>query len=428
MNFDVLKILYYLAIILLATKGMGILSRMLGLPQVVGMVIAGLLIGPAIFGQIDSIGFNGIINPTQEEMDVLKTFSQIGVVLILFSSGLETDTKELRKSGFAATMVATMGVIVPIALGTVVTALFMGGIETLKDHETLMNALFVGCILAATSVGITVETLRELGKLKTKVGTTILSAAIIDDVLGIVALSLITSLDGDGSVGMTLLKSLGFFVVGIGLGFPIKYAFVWICKHYPHTRRTSIFALAVCFFYSYAAETFFGIAAITGAFLAGIMLSGLKDTDFVDKKVLTNGYMIFSPLFFAYIGISADFSAFKPSDLIFGLVFVAVGIIGKIIGCGSVARLCKYNTRDSATIGFGMIARGEVALAVYTTGHSLIKETGGINPLIATIMLIVITSILCPVFLKLVFGSHKHEDSHPTTLHDIQTDSLEGGY
>ncbi len=428
MNFDVLKILYYLAIILLATKGMGILSKMLGLPQVVGMVIAGLLIGPAIFGQIDSIGFNGIINPTQEEMDVLKTFSQIGVVLILFSSGLETDTKELRKSGFAATMVATMGVIVPIALGTVVTALFMGGIETLRDHETLMNALFVGCILAATSVGITVETLRELGKLKTKVGTTILSAAIIDDVLGIVALSLITSLDGDGSVGMTLLKSLGFFVVGIGLGFPIKYAFVWICKHYPHTRRTSIFALAVCFFYSYAAETFFGIAAITGAFLAGIMLSGLKDTDFVDKKVLTNGYMIFSPLFFAYIGISADFSAFKPSDLIFGLVFVAVGIIGKIIGCGSVARLCKYNTRDSATIGFGMIARGEVALAVYTTGHSLIKETGGINPLIATIMLIVITSILCPVFLKLVFGSHKHEDSHPTTLHDIQTDSLEGGY
>lgn len=428
MDFDVLKILYYLAIILLATKGMGILSRMLGLPQVVGMVIAGLLIGPAIFGQIDAIGFNGIINPTQEEMDVLKTFSQIGVVLILFSSGLETDTKELRKSGFAATMVATMGVIVPIALGTVITALFMGGLHTLKDHEVLMNALFVGCILAATSVGITVETLRELGKLKTKVGTTILSAAIIDDVLGIVALSLITSLDGDGSVGMTLLKSVGFFAVGIGLGFPIKYAFVWICKRYPHTRRTSIFALAVCFLYAYAAETFFGIAAITGAFLAGIMLSGLKDTDFVDKKVLTNGYMIFSPIFFAYIGISADFSAFKPSDLIFGLVFVAVGIIGKIVGCGSVARLCKYSTRDSATIGFGMIARGEVALAVYTTGHTLIKDSGGINPLIATIMLIVISSILCPVFLKLVFGSHKHEDSHPTRLHDIQTHSLEGGY
>lgn len=428
MDFDVLKILYYLAVILLATKGMGILSRMLGLPQVVGMVIAGLLIGPAIFSQINVISFNGIINPTQEEMDVLKTFSQIGVILILFSSGLETDTKELRKSGFAATMVATMGVIVPIALGTLITGFFMGGIGTLKEHENLMNALLVGCILAATSVGITVETLRELGKLKTKVGTTILSAAIIDDVLGILALSLITSFDGGGSVGMTLLKSLGFFVIGIGLGFPIKYLFVWICKRYPHTRRTSIFALAICFIYAYAAETFFGIASITGAFLAGIMLSGLKDTDFVDKKVLTNGYMIFSPIFFAYIGISADFSAFKPSDLLFGLVFVAVGIIGKIIGCGSVARLCKYSTRDSATIGFGMIARGEVALAVYTTGHSLIKASGGINPLIATIMLIVISSILCPVLLKLVFGSHKHEDSHQTKLHDVNTEVREGGY
>lgn len=411
MEFEVLNILFYLAIILLATKATGILARILGLPQVVGMVIAGLVIGPAIFSQIDAIPFNGIINPTPVEMDVLKSFSQVGVVLILFSSGLETDTKELGKSGFAATMVACAGVAVPVALGTVITALFMGGIDTLKDHETLMNALFVGCILSATSVGITVETLRELGKLKTKVGTTVLSAAIIDDVIGIIVLSIVTSLNGDGSVVETLLKAVGFFAVGIGIGFPIKYGFVWICKHYPHARRTSIFALAVCFLYAYAAEKFFGIASITGAFLAGIMLSGLKDTDFVDQKVLTNGYMIFSPIFFAYIGISADFSAFKPSDLIFGLVFVAVGILGKIIGCGGVAKLCRYNLRDSTTIGCGMIARGEVALAVYTTGHSLIKHSAdgtltGINPLVATIMLIVISSVLCPILLKLIFGKN----------------------
>ncbi len=411
MQFEVLNILFYLAVILLATKATGILARILGLPQVVGMVIAGLVIGPAIFSQIDALPFDGIINPSQIEMDVLKSFSQVGVVLILFSSGLETDTKELKKSGFAATMVACMGVAVPVALGTVITALFMGGIETLRDHDTLMNALFVGCILSATSVGITVETLRELGKLNSKVGTTVLSAAIIDDVIGIIVLSIVTSLNGDGSVIMTLVKAVGFFAVGIGIGFPIKYGFVWICKHYPHARRTSIFALAVCFLYAYAAEKFFGIASITGAFLAGIMLSGLKDTDFVDQKVLTNGYMIFSPIFFAYIGISADFSAFKPSDLIFGLVFVAVGILGKIFGCGGIAKLCKYNLRDSATIGCGMIARGEVALAVYTTGHSLIKHSAdgtltGINPLVATIMLIVISSVLCPILLKLIFGKN----------------------
>lgn len=432
MEFDVLNILLYLAVILLATKAMGILSRILGLPQVVGMVVAGLLVGPAIFSQIDAISFNGLINPTPIEMDVLKSFSQVGVVLILFSSGLETDTKELKKSGFAATMVAFAGVLVPIGLGTVAAAMFMGGIHTLKDHNYLMNALFVGCILSATSVGITVETLRELGKLKTKVGTTVLSAAIIDDVIGIIALSVITSLNGDGSVIMTLVKSLLFFAFAIGVGFPIKYGFVWMCKHYPHARRTSIFALAVCFIYSFVAERFFGIAAITGAFIAGIMLSGLKDTDFVDKKILTNGYMIFSPLFFAYIGISADFSAFRPSDLIFGLVFVAVGIIGKIVGCGGVAKLCRYNLRESSIIGCGMIARGEVALAVYTTGHSLIYHAAdgklaGINPLVATIMLIVISSVLCPILLKLIFNGGNHESSHETRLHEISTEHLEGG-
>ncbi|MBP9989685.1 MAG: cation:proton antiporter, partial [Ruminococcus sp.] len=409
MNFDVLQIIFYLAIILIATKGMGILSRITGLPQVVGMVIAGLLIGPAIFSRIGCIPFDGIINPTPEEMDVLKTFSQIGVIMILFSSGLETDTKELKKSGFAATMIALAGVLIPIVLGTVITSLFMGGIGELKHKEVLMNSLFVGCILSATSVGITVETLRELGKLNSKVGTTVLSAAIIDDVIGILALSIITSINGDGNVGLTVLKAVGFFALGIGVGFPVKWLFVWICKRYPHTRRTSIFALATCFIYAYVAEKFFGIAAITGAFLAGIMLSGLKDTDFVDKKVMTNGYMIFIPIFFAYIGISADFSMFKTSDLLFGLLFVAVGIIGKIVGCGAVAKICKYSARDSLTIGFGMIARGEVALAVYSTGHNLIRTSAdgtltGINPLIGTIMLIVISSILCPVFLKLVFN------------------------
>lgn len=413
MGFNVLNILLYVALILLAAKAMGIGARIIGLPQVVGMVLAGLIIGPAVFMQITAIPFRGFINPTPIEMDVLKSFSQIGVVLILFSSGLETDTKELKKSGFAATLIALAGVLVPICLGTMVSALFMGGLDTLKDHDSLMNALFVGCILSATSVGITVETLRELGKLKSKVGTTILSAAIIDDVIGIIALSVITSLNGEGSVGMTLLKAVGFFAVGIGLGFPIKYLFVWICKHYPQHQRTSVFALAVCFLYAYAAETFFGIAAITGAFLAGIMLSGLKDTDFVDRGVLTNGYMIFSPIFFAYIGISADFSSFKPSDLVFGLCFVAVGILGKILGCGAVGKVCRYNLRDSASIGCGMIARGEVALAVYTTGSGLIKtsETGaltGVDPLVATIMLIVISSVLCPILLKLIFGGKEN--------------------
>jgi len=408
MEFDIMNIFLYLAIILLATKIFGLLARKIGLPQVAGMVIAGLLIGPAIFSRL-GMGFQGLINPSEIELDVLNAFAQVGVALILFSSGMETDIKELKKSGIAATVIAMAGVAVPMALGTIGAAMFMGGIGSLANHETLMNALFVGAILAATSVGITVETLRELGKLNTKIGTTVLSAAIIDDVIGIIVLSIVTAMNGEGNIGMTLIKAVGFFVFTIGLGFILRKVFIWLEKSRPQSRRTGIFALAMCMFYAFAAEEFFGIAAITGAYMAGLMLSGMPDTNFVDRKIIVSGYMIFTPIFFAYIGISSDFSHFQLSDLIFGLVFVALGIIGKIVGCYFAAKGFKYTNHESLTIGFGMIARGEVALAVYAIGKSLIHTNSagtilGIDPLVGTIMLIIISSILCPVFLKIMFN------------------------
>lgn len=407
MQFDVMNIVYFLAVILLSTKLLGICARKLGLPQVVGMVIAGLLIGPAIIGRF-GWSFQGLIAPTEAEMDVLQSFSQIGTILILFSSGLETDLREMKKSGFASSMIALAGVIVPMLLGTVVSLLFMGGFSAALDQHKLLNAIFVGVILAATSVGITVETLRELGRLNTPIGTTILSAAIIDDIIGIIALSIVTGLHGGGNILITLLKAAGFFLFSIAVGLPVRKLFQYLEETRPHKRRTGIFGIALCFFFAYAAEKFFGVAAITGAFMAGLVLSGLHDTDYMDRKVLINGYMIFSPIFFAFIGISADFSMFRPSDLLFGAAIVAVGILGKLIGCGGTARLFGYNKSESLTIGYGMIARGEVALAVYSTGSALIYkgasgEILGVDPLVATIMLIVITSIACPICLKFMF-------------------------
>lgn len=418
MEFEVMKIVYYLAVILLATKLLGMLTRKLGLPQVVGMVVAGLLIGPAIFSQIP-IGFNGLVNPTEIEMDVLQTFSQIGVILILFSSGLETNLSDLKTSGFASSMIALSGVIAPIVLGTLGASLFMGGVsETFGDTNKLLNALFVGCILTATSVGITVETLREIGKLNSKLGTTILSAAIIDDVIGIIVLSLVTSLNGGGNPVTTLLKAAGFFTFSIGLGVLLRIFFKWSENKYPHKRRTGIFALAMCFIYAFCAEEFFGIAAITGAYMAGVMLSGLSDTKFVDRKILVSGYMFFSPIFFAFIGISADFSNFKIHDILFAVVFVAIGIISKIIGCGLAAKAVGFKLKDSAAIGCGMIARGEVALAVYSTASWLIyygKDGSliGIDPLFATIMLIILTSILCPILLKVFLKNTDESEDEP---------------
>lgn len=419
MEFEVVNIALYLAIILFATKLCGLITRRLGISQIVGMVIAGLLIGPAIFSHLGIPGFSGIINPSEIEMDVLDAFSQVGVILILFSSGIETDIKELKKSGLASTIIACVGVAVPIALGACAAILFMGGFGEFANAAKLHNALYVGCILAATSVGITVETLRELGKLNTKIGTVILSAAIIDDVIGIVALSLITSFK-EGNVWITLLKCVGFFVFTIGAGFLLRKLFIAIGKRHPHTRRIGIFALAMCFLFAYCAEKFFGVAAITGAYMAGLMLSGLNDAGFVDRKVIVSGYMIFTPIFFAYIGISANFSNFGTGEILFAVVLIIVGIVSKIIGCGGAAKLCGYNGRESLTIGCGMVARGEVSLAVYSSGYALVYfgangELLGIDPLLGTILLIIVSSIVCPILLKLCFKNKRPQEPIPAS-------------
>ena len=412
---EIINIFYYLAVILLLAKSFGLLARKIGLPQVTGMVVAGLLIGfLKRFNNPDNFFLSFFMNPDEQESEVLHAFSQVGVVLILFSSGLETKLSDLKKSGLAATVIAFAGVITPILFGTLGAMAFLHGYSE-YSHDKLLNAIFVGTILAATSVGITVETLKELGKLNGKVGQTVISAAVIDDVIGIIALSIVTSLKGNGAeqIGITLLKAVGFFAFAIGLGILLRIYFNWEERKFPHKRRTSIFAFAMCFFYAYCSEKFFGIASITGAYVAGIMISGLDDTPFVDRKAVVSGYMIFTPIFFAYIGISADFSSFSLNALWFSLAFVALGIAGKIIGCSLAAKPFGFTNKESLTVGCGMIARGEVALAVYSAGQSLIAAENGLDPLLATIMLILISSIVCPILLKLLFKDKRKSDELP---------------
>lgn len=410
MDEQVLNIFYYLAVILVFAKSFGLIARKIGLPQVAGMVVAGILVG--LMGKLhESWDENPVLwffmKPNEGEKEILHAFSQIGVVLILFSSGLETRIDDLKNSGLAATVIAVCGVVVPMLLGTLGALCFMKGYSAYSG-EKLLNAVFVGAILAATSVGITVETLKELGKLNGKVGQTVVSAAVIDDVIGIIALSIVTSLKGNGGTEIlfTVLKTVGFFIFSIGLGILLRMYFRWEVRKFPHKRRTSIFAFAMCFFYAFAAERFFNIASITGAYLAGIMLSGLDDTSFVDRKVVVSGYMIFTPIFFAYIGISnADQLAFSWEIFAFALCFVFLGILGKVAGCSLAAKPFGFTNKESLTLGCGMVARGEVALAVYETGKAkgLIAVNGGIDPLIATIMLIIVSSIVCPILLKLLF-------------------------
>ncbi|MBE7091221.1 MAG: cation:proton antiporter [Clostridiales bacterium] len=403
-DFDVLNLLYYLGVILIVTKGLGMLFRKIGLPQVAGMVVGGIALGLLGFLHTEHGLFSYFIKPDPVEDTVLKTLAEIGVVLILFTSGMETNVSDLKKSGIRATLIALAGVFIPIILGTLGTLLFLDGYANFTTAK-LLNACFCGVILAATSVGITVETLKEMGKLNTKLGTTIVSAAIIDDVIGILALSVLSGLSGGGSaleIVWTLLRCIGFFALTLVVGFFVRKIFKSEELRHPHTRHNIIFAVGICFLFAFVAEKFFGIAAITGAYLAGLSLSGLSDTKYVDRRINTGSYIIFIPVFFAYIGLSADFSGLSLSYLWFALTFTALGIIGKIVGCGAVARATGHNTRESLAVGCGMMARGEVALAVCAMGAGLIAE-GGIDPVIATVVLIVTSSILTPILLKTIF-------------------------
>lgn len=391
--------------------------RKLGLPQVVGAVIAGLLIGPAIWGLWGIGSPIELFKPgnfSSESNFFFKSLAEIGVIMILFSAGLETNVKDIKKTGAASLGVAIGGVVVPMVLGILIAVPFLGGFSNLKG-DVLFDAIFVGVILTATSVGIVVECLKEMGKLKGKLGTVILSAAIIDDILGIIVLSIVISLKNPAVNSLfSILKMLGFFVAAIGVGIPLNLLFKRIVKKHPQTRRIPIMALIMCLVYAYVAEEVFGVADITGAYLAGIMLSNLKDTGYIDRKIDINSYMLFSPVFFAYIGISADFSGIDGMALLFAAVFVVIGILGKIIGSGGAAKIFKYTNRESAIVGVGMLARGEVALVVCAKGleGGLFQGTV-INITLATILLIMVTSLLSPMFLKLLFKKYDDGSTPP---------------
>lgn len=377
-----------LAIILVAAKLCGIIARKFKAPQVVGMIIAGLLIGPGVLGWV-------------QQTDFLTKMAEIGVVLLMFSAGLETDLKELVKTGPVATLIACAGVFVPLALGTLLYMAFYG--VAAVGTEEFYKAVFIGCIMTATSVSITVQALRELGFLKGKVGTTILSAAIIDDIIGIIVLTFVIGFKNpESNAGEVVLNTVLFFVFAIVVGFISYKVFNLVDKRYPHTRRIPIISLAFCFVFAYVAEKFFGIADITGAYAAGIMLCSISDSQYIEEKIDINSYMLFGPVFFASIGLKTNIQGVTADIIWFSLAFVVVALIGKIIGCGLMAKICGFKGIDSLKIGVGMMTRGEVALIVAQKGLAVGLMSD--QYFTAVILLIIVSSISVPILLKLLYA------------------------
>ena len=381
-----------LALILLSTKVLGILTKRIQMPQVVGALVAGLILGPAMLNVLS-------------ETEFLTQLSELGVIVLMFSAGMGTDIQELKHSGKAGFLVALLGVIVPLVLGTGL-AMFAdrtGMIET----SGFLEDVFIGTILTATSVSITVETLKEIGKLDTKVGNTILAAALIDDVLGLIALTIVSSLSGgQDSIALVLLKIVLFFVFSAVVSFLAHKFFCWLMALWPgrERRRYPVLAFVLCLLMAYCAEEFFGVADITGAYVAGLVLSNLRDSHDIERRLDVNSYTLFGPLFFASVGISTDISAFDTSILAFSLAFLVVGLLSKIVGCGLMAWICRFKKEDALKIGVGMMNRGEVALIVSQKGLAVGLMNAAYFP--AVILLIIVSAVVTPIALKVLYSAY----------------------
>ena len=388
--------LLYLALILMCTKFLGLLTRRARMPQVVGALLAGLLLGPAVFKIIPQTEF-------------LTQTAEVGVVILMFCAGMETDVKELKKCGKAATIIAVIGVLVPLA-GGFATAWFFnrpGMIESNVSTSLVLQNVFIGVILTATSVSITVETLKELGKLNSAAGNAILGAAVIDDILGIIALTVITSM-ADPTVKLWVVlvkqkpchsskykKSNNFY----------KFFNYYSNRTKNGLQRYVIISFVFCLLMSYVAEEFFGVADITGAYVAGLVVSMIQKEDYLASRFSTLSYLYLSPIFFASIGLKVVIPQMSATIVWFAIVLTVVAILTKVVGCGLGAKLCKYSGRESLQIGVGMISRGEVALIVASKGEAL--GLMGEQLMGPVVIVVIITTIVAPILLKPVFHDKK---------------------
>lgn len=369
---------------------MGIITRKFNIPQVVGALIGGILLGPSVLGLVD-------------DAELLHHLAEIGVILLMFIAGMETDIRGLVKNGKASLIIAFLGVIVPIG-GGILLSMFSSVVGT-----QWVEWVFIGIVLSATSVSITVATLKEMGKLNTKISDTLLGAAIIDDIIGIIALASISGFSNMSSdknglqvVALTTLKVALFcvFAVVMWLIFS-KFFSKWFSETEKGLQRYAIIAITACFLFSFAAEYLFGVANIIGAFLAGLIFSNNSKNSYILDKCDVLSSLFFAPIFFASIGLKVNLQAIDGPMLLFSVVLTVVAVVTKLVGCGLGAKISGFSTKESLSIGAGMVSRGEVALIVASKGIELGISSTSILP--AVILMVLVTTILAPLLIKRSF-------------------------
>lgn len=409
--------LLVLAAILLTTKLLGLFSRWVRLPQVLGALVAGVILGPVVNAIVGWSTGDGFFSQAAGSDQLFGMLSELGVIVLMFGAGLETDIQEMKKCGKASLIIAVIGVITPLIFGAFASYYF---IDDPNSQERLLKSIFIGVVLTATSVSITVETLKELGKLNTPASNAILGAAIIDDVLGIIALTIITSFKSkDVNIWFVLIKIVLFFIFAAILGFIMLKIYKWMNKHTSRdSRRHVIIAFAYCLVSSFVAEVFFGVADITGAYVAGLVLSMTNRKRYLVNRFSTLSYMLLSPIFFACIGLTIEMPELTVSLLVFAILITIVAVATKLFGCALGGKICGYSTKECFQIGAGMISRGEVALIVAKKGESCgLMDPKLFGPLV---IVVVLTTIIAPIILKILFAKDKDNGEKGPRLEDKQ--------
>ncbi|MCL2228015.1 MAG: cation:proton antiporter [Oscillospiraceae bacterium] len=390
-----IRLLLFIALILLSTKAMSMFMKRLHLPQVVGALVAGVLLGPAVLNLV-------------EPNETISVIAEFGVIFLLFAAGMETDFRQLRKSLKSSLLISVLGVAVALGGGFLVAFLF---------GNPTFESFFVGVIIASMSTSITVEALNEMGKLKTKVGTALMGASLFDDVLVIVILALVMGMGGGGFsigiLGITLLRIAAFFALAVIAGIIVNKFFNWFYGRFGNRGKLAIFAIAYCFLMAYLAEML-GLADITGAYLAGIAFCSTRCVEMLEEKTHQLSYLFFTPVFLANIGIHTSFDGMTGSLIAFTAVLAVVAAASKFVGCGLGAVISRFTKRECVQIGVGMIARGEVSFIVAAKGIAVGYMSGTMYP--SVIVVVLVTVFITPLLLKVAFknrdgGGHQAVDS-----------------
>lgn len=381
-----------LAIILLSTKVLGLATEAVSMPQIVGALLAGVVLGPSGLGIV-------------ADTDLLDQLATIGVILLMFNAGLQTNLGELKKMGATTFVIAAGGIVLSVLAGAGVCTAFFG----ITSHTDLLRAVFVGVVLASTSVSITVEAMREMGKMDTKIGSAILGAAIIDDILGILLLTVVSGFADETAQTAAILGKVGaYFVFLIVVAFAANLFFKRLDKNRAYSKRTAVFLVSFCLLMAYVSEAYFGIADITGAYFAGMMVCSIhKTSESVAQKVDIASYLFFSPVFFASIGLQTELEGFDLQVGLFCIALLAAAVLAKIIGCGLLgAKLMGFSTKEAFGIGAGMVCRGEVTLIVANKAQELGVLEARLFP--AVVVLVIATALLSPVLLRMAFNAMEH--------------------